>query len=222
MELKCTEPTGKFLYSLVNQRNGRTRRDTTDTVFCNISYLLEQFLKKSVNKRTDQYGGSLENRLRFPLEVIDAVVAAVGDESKVGLRVSPYNVAKGIVEEAPLDTYVPFLQKVLEKHPRFAYIHAVESRIASSIDRDVYDKTETLDPLREVVTKHVRSRNEHEGQGDNGSGTKFIAAGGYTPEAALEASDRHGDLVAFGRYFISNPDLPERIKNVSCAFTLFR
>lgn len=120
------------------------------------SYLLDQFLQTTCNDRTDDYGGSVENRARFLLDTIDAVVAAVGAE-KVGFRLSPYSTFQGM--KMPLkdihETFSFVVKRVVERYPNLAYIHAVESRIAGNTDIEP-EKEETLDflvrtlPLRSV------------------------------------------------------------------------
>ncbi|GAA6058905.1 hypothetical protein JCM10212_002857 [Sporobolomyces blumeae] len=161
-------------------------------------YLLDQFLQKNSNKRTDEFGGSLENRARFPLQVVDAVVKAVGAD-KVGIRLSPYSSFQGMKMESIDDiheTFSYFVKEIRDRHPDFAYIHAVESRIAGNTDIPVNER-ETLDFLHEIWTPRP-----------------FLAAGGFKQENAVEAAEKwENSVIVFGRYFISNPDLVARVKN---------
>lgn len=160
-------------------------------------YLLDQFLQTNSNKREDRYGGSLENRLRFPLEVLDAVVAAVGQE-RTGLRMSPYSEFQGMKMEKPLDTFVPYVKQIVSKYKNLAYLHGVESRIGGAADQ-VAGEGEILQPLRDLVDEANRSNT-------SGSGIRFISAGGFKPQdALLESEARPNELIAFGRHFIANP-----------------
>ncbi|KAK8850748.1 hypothetical protein IAR55_004668 [Kwoniella newhampshirensis] len=165
-------------------------------------YLLDQFLQSNSNNRTDSYGGSLENRFRFPLRVLNAVCAAIGAPN-VGIRMSPYSRFQGMREPKPMDTFVPWAKTILTNQPRLAYIHATEGRASGAVDtpEELITEVDTLDPIRAVVQ-------------DLGKGTRFIVAGGFLPETAKDHAEKYGDdLVAFGRYFISNPDLPRRVQN---------
>ncbi|EXK24847.1 NADPH2 dehydrogenase [Fusarium oxysporum f. sp. melonis 26406] len=160
---------------------------------------IDDFLQSTSNDRTDQYGGSIENRIRFPLRVVNAVSDAIGPQ-RVGVRVSPFTRFQGMREAEPLSLFVPWAQAIVDAQPRIAYIHAIEPRADGSIDTPEHLRKveDTLAPIREVATR---------------AGVQFIVAGGYTPEKALQHTSETDDLVAFGRHFIPNPDLPARIKN---------
>ncbi|KAH7238617.1 hypothetical protein BKA59DRAFT_253433 [Fusarium tricinctum] len=162
-------------------------------------YLIDQFLQTNSNDRTDSYGGSLENRFRFPLRVLEAVTDAIGPE-RVGIRMSPFSRFQGMREADPLSVFVPWAKAIIKAQPSLAFIHAVEPRISGGSDEaGHFPKTEdTLEPIRQVVSN---------------SGVKFIVAGGFTPETAVKHANKTEDLVGFGRYFIPNPDLPARIQN---------
>ncbi|GKU21304.1 unnamed protein product [Fusarium langsethiae] len=162
-------------------------------------YLVDQFLQTNSNDRTDSYGGSLENRFRFPLAVLNAVCDAIGPE-RVGIRMSPFSRFQGMREADPLSVFVPWTKAIINAQPSLAFIHAVEPRIEGGSDSpDSTPKTDdTLTPIREVVSN---------------SNVKFIIAGGFTPETAVKHASQTDDLVGFGRYFIPNPDLPARIQN---------
>ncbi|TFY58993.1 hypothetical protein EVG20_g7955 [Dentipellis fragilis] len=160
-------------------------------------YLIDQFTQPSINNRTDEYGGSIENRIRFGLEVVEAVVKAVG-QKKTGLRVSPWSpwqVTKRM--DDPMPTFTEFVRRVKDAYPDFAYLHVVEPRINGEQFQNV--SNESNEPLREIWAPKP-----------------FIVAGGFTREEAIRAADERGVLVAFGRQFISNthkPDLPLRLRN---------
>lgn len=149
-------------------------------------YLLHQFLSSNVNQRSDRYGGSIENRARMPLEVISAVTRAIGS-GNVGVRVSPGNPFNGIEEEdteALYGHYLPALDTL-----GLAYLHVMRSTAEGA----------TQDPV-------TLARQLFKG--------RMIAAGNYsaTDGTALVASGG-ADAVAFGRAFIANPDLVERIQH---------
>ena len=111
-------------------------------------YLLDQFLQSVSNNRTDEYGGSIENRARFPLEAARAVTDAVGAD-RVGIRLSPYSSFQGMkmkTTQEIKDTFSYFVEQLRQRHPEMAYVHAVESRSAGNATVDV-DDAETLDFL---------------------------------------------------------------------------
>ncbi|MBK6965300.1 MAG: alkene reductase [Bacteroidales bacterium] len=153
------------------------------------SYLLDQFMHSSSNVRTDEYGGSIENRSRFTLEVTDVICKEIGSE-KTGIRLSPSNIRYGMDDENPKALF-GYVIGELEKR-NLAYLHLVEPMLS----------LENHPHMIPQVAKHFRNHY---------SGT-LITAGNYTPESAREALENgDADLVAFGRLFIANPDLPERI-----------
>ncbi|WWC69273.1 uncharacterized protein I206_103211 [Kwoniella pini CBS 10737] len=164
-------------------------------------YLIDQFLQSVSNQRTDQYGGSLENRFRFPLRVLNEISKAIGP-GKVGIRMSPFGKFQGMREEVPLDTFIPWTKAIVENQPNLAYIHAVESRVAGSTDTPIEQRVgaDNLDEIRRITTE---------------AGVKFMVAGGFGSEGGFpkEHADKSDDLIAFGRHFISNPDLVNRVKN---------
>lgn len=88
-------------------------------------YLLDTFLHSNINTRTDRYGGSVENRVRFPLEVVDAVVGAVG-ASRVGVRIAPFHVLQETRDANRLETFGEYARQLEERH--LAYVHIVEPR----------------------------------------------------------------------------------------------
>lgn len=159
-------------------------------------YLVNQFISAHSNQRDDAYGGSLENRLRFLREIVDAVAAAVGAD-RLGVRFTPLftgtdqdRVYIGLVEEDPHTTYIEAI-KVLEA-AGVAYVSIAEADWDNAPD------------LPESFRRDVRA---------NFSG-KILYAGRYTAERGERLIEAGlADLIAFGRPFIANPDLPERIAN---------
>ncbi|EIN03581.1 FMN-linked oxidoreductase [Punctularia strigosozonata HHB-11173 SS5] len=158
-------------------------------------YLIDQFTQSNSNQRTDVYGGSIENRSRFALEIVDGVSKAIGAE-KVGFRVSPWSPFQDMRMPDPIPQFSHLVSALRSAHPNLAYLHVVEPRISGSNDKDpsTYDPTEESNDFLRKIWK----------------GKPIISAGGYTRESALEHSEKTGELVAFGRHFIANPDLVER------------
>ena len=158
--------------------------DGVELHFAN-GYLPDQFLQDVSNQRTDEYGGSIENRTRFPLEILEAVSNVVG-EDRVGFRISPWNPWQGMRMEDPKPTFAYFVSQAKERFPNLAYLHVAEPRVAGTEDHDCND-ADSNDFLREIWGDRV-----------------FIAAGGYTPQTAVETAQTKGGLIAFGRYYIAN------------------
>ena len=148
-------------------------------------YLPDQFLQDVSNKRTDEYGGSIENRARFPLEILETVTGTVG-EDQVGFRVSPWNPWQGMRMEDPKPTFTYFVSQAKERFPNLAYLHAIEPRVAGPEDYDC-DDSDSNEFLREIWGDKV-----------------FISAGGHTPQTAAETASTFGGLIAFGRHYIAN------------------
>lgn len=153
-------------------------------------YLLEEFLSPISNIRKDNYGGSIENRCRFVIEVVTAVAQAIGKE-KTGIRLSPYGVASDMPHYPGIDAAYDYLSKELDKLD-IAYIHLVDHSAMGA------------PPVPLEIKKLIRHNFKN----------TLILCGGYDKESA-EAAIESGltDLVAFGRPFINNPDLVERFKN---------
>ena len=152
-------------------------------------YLLDQFLRDGANYRTDQYGGSVENRTRFPLAVVDAVVEAVG-AGKTGIRISPTTPAGGLSDTNPTAVFFPFVEELSRR--KLLYMHVIEG--ATGGDRDA------------VPFDYNALRHHYDGT--------YMVNNGYTRDMALDAVESgHADLVAFGHHYVSNPDLVERINN---------
>jgi 2,4-dienoyl-CoA reductase-like NADH-dependent reductase (Old Yellow Enzyme family) len=157
-------------------------------------YLLDQFLQSNSNKRTDQYGGSVENRARILLEIIESVSNAIGQE-RVGVRFSPYGGFQEMYDENPVETFSIITQLIQDRFDKLAYLHFLEPRISGSNDKSEVG-SETLEPFHKIW-KGV-----------------FLRAGGHTLESASAAAQANeNDVLVFGRHFISNPDLPLRLQN---------
>jgi N-ethylmaleimide reductase len=152
-------------------------------------YLLDQFLEDKSNHRTDQYGGSIENRARLLLEVVDAVVGVWG-KGRVGVRLSPYGKFLDMGDSDPVALFTYVLGQLSKRG--VAYAHVIETRSAEGAPADA---PRTAELFRKVF------------QG------VFLSAGGYTAETADQTiAEGLADAVAFGRLFISNPDLPKRFE----------
>ncbi|KAL9174831.1 hypothetical protein ABFS82_02G077000 [Erythranthe guttata] len=154
-------------------------------------YLIEQFLKDKVNDRTDEYGGSLENRCRFALEIVEAVTNEIGS-SRVGIKLSPYTDFMESIDSDP-DALGLYLAKELNKFD-LVYLHMIEPSVLSGagIEDEVPHK---LLPIRKAFKN------------------TFIASGGYNrSKGNLAISENHADLVAYGHLFLANPDLVRRFE----------
>ena len=155
-------------------------------------YLPAQFLQDGSNHRLDAYGGSIENRARFLLEVVEAMTGVWGAD-RVAVRVAPGGVWNGMSDSDPATLYA----HVAGALNRFglAYLHVIEPRIKGNELIAEGQGPVAAEQLRKVFKGPI------------------VAAGGFEPETA-EAVVAHGDAdaVAFGRHFISNPDLPERVR----------
>src|ERR1700722_7022246 len=154
-------------------------------------YLIDQFLQDNSNRRTDAYGGSVENRARFLIEVIEAVTSVWGGD-RVGVRIGPGNKFGGMGDSAP-DVTFPFVAEALARFG-LAYLHVIEPRTTGNVSED--DKPPVAAGLLRPLF-----------------GGRVFAAGGLDGKGAA-AIRRKGDadLVAFGRDFLANPDLPERLR----------
>lgn len=154
-------------------------------------YLPDQFLQDGSNKRTDAYGGSIENRARFMLEVTQAAISVWGSD-RVGLRLAPSGTYGDMFDSNPQETF-GYVAREMDRLG-LAYLHIIEPRIKG---------IEEIRVEEPVAAKHLRKIFHG----------PIIAAGGFTKESAeaiIAAGD--ADLVAFGRYFISNPDLAYRFR----------
>ncbi|KZP21341.1 FMN-linked oxidoreductase [Athelia psychrophila] len=159
-------------------------------------YLVDQFLQDVSNNRTDKYGGSVENRSRFTLEVIKAIVDAVG-EKKTALRISPWSTFQGMGMTNPGPQFTHLISTIRDLYPDFAYLHILEARVDGVVDRE----TVSVNLLKERDALHALW-----------APRPLITAGGYDRELGLDVAQKTGQLVAYGRLFISNPDLVRRLK----------
>ena len=154
-------------------------------------YLIEQFLNVASNTRTDAYGGSVENRIRFALAAVDAVIAAIGAD-RTGIRISPYGVFNGSTSDPDTDAVYVALATALSAR-KIAYLHFVDHTSMGAPT----PKPELYAELRKVFAGAI------------------ILSGGYTTADAAEKAiaEKRGDLVAYGRTFLANPTLPAKLKS---------
>jgi len=153
-------------------------------------YLIDQFLNTATNQRPDQWGGSVENRIRFAVEVAKAAAAQIGAE-RIGMRISPYGVFNGAVPDPKMDAL--YLRLVEELNAvGLAYIHVV--------DHSSMGAPEVSPELKAKIRANFKG--------------KYILSGGYdAARANADLDAQKGDLVAFGRPFISNPDLVAKLQS---------
>ncbi len=153
-------------------------------------YLIDQFLSTAANQRTDQWGGSVENRIRFAVEVAKAAAAQIGAE-RIGMRISPYGVFNGTAPDAKMDAL--YLRLVEELNAvGLVYIHVV--------DHSSMGAPEVSPELKAKIRANFKG--------------KYILSGGYDAvRANADLDAQKGDLVAFGRPFISNPDLVAKLQS---------
>jgi 2,4-dienoyl-CoA reductase-like NADH-dependent reductase (Old Yellow Enzyme family) len=158
-------------------------------------YLPDQFINSSSNKRTDIYGGSIPNRARFSLEILDSLVEAVGTD-RVGVRFSPGNDFQDMYDDTPVETWSYLTTEIQRKYPDLGYLHFIEPR-ADFFDENLINTDDSLQPYRAIWKG------------------PFIVASGFSTarQHAIDISEKTGNLVAFGRAFIANPDLVERLRN---------
>ncbi|WP_299875598.1 alkene reductase [uncultured Cocleimonas sp.] len=152
-------------------------------------YLINQFIDSEANNRTDEYGGSIENRLRFLGEVVAALVDAVGAD-RVGVRLAPLTSLNGTVDATPVETYTAAAALLDTYH--IVYLHIAEVDWDDAPDTPISFKKALRDAFHGVL----------------------IFAGRYNAEKAEKAlNDGLADMIGFGRPFVSNPDLPNRMKH---------
>lgn len=155
-------------------------------------YLIDQFIQDKCNKREDDYGGSLENRSRFAVEVTQAVCEAIGPE-KTGIRLSPWSTFNGMRMDDPIPQFSDVIRKISKLN--LAYIHLVDARIAGSDDVEASDKLTFAYDLWDGP---------------------ILVAGGLKPSTARALLDQEHPkkniIAMFGRYFLSTPDLPFRVE----------
>ena len=168
------------------------------------SHLIEQFLEDGTNLRTDRYGGSMQNRARFLLDIVSELTSAIGAD-RLAVRLSPFGQYGGIRDSNPRELF-NFVIKELSMRD-LAYLHLIEARgsemgLTDELHADAVNNAELFRPLF--------------------SGP-LLSAAAYSPDsAALAIQQKHADAIAFGRLFISNPDLVERIRErfpIECTST---
>ena len=149
-------------------------------------YLIDQFLRNGANQRTDEYGGSLENRARFLTEIIEAVNGAIGSD-RVGVRLSPLNSFNGMQDSDPV-AWMTYLAEHLNQF-NLAYLHVMRADFFGLQQADVIP----------IARKYYQGH--------------LMVNMGYSAEEAAEViKNNMADSVAFGTSFLANPDLPSRIK----------
>lgn len=158
-------------------------------------YLLDQFLQDTCNCRTDEYGGSAENRARFAIEAATSIANTIGLK-KLGYRISPWSSFQGMRVSHPLSQFSYLVEKLRDL--KLGYLHLIESRVTNNVD---IEKTEGIEFALDIW----------------GKCSPVLIAGGYTPENAQHAVDKdyvnNEVAVVFGRHFLANPDLPFRIQH---------
>jgi N-ethylmaleimide reductase len=151
-------------------------------------YLVDQFIRDGANQRTDEYGGSIENRCRFALEVVDACVAEIG-AGRVGIRLSPLTPFNDLADSNPQAVFGHLVGELNKRG--IAFIHFIEGATGGPRDVPGFD--------------YAAARQAFKGT--------YIANNGYDRQMAIDAIESgKADAIAFGRLFISNPDLVERLK----------
>ena len=152
-------------------------------------YLLEQFIRPNSNVRTDEYGGSIENRARFVLEVVDATIAAIGKD-KVGIRLSPFGVFNDMPDYPAMAADYTYLAQQLNARG-LVYVHLV--------DHSPMGAPEVPQSIKETIRREFKGC--------------LILSGGYDAERAeSDLAAQKCDLIAVGRPFLANPDLVARWK----------
>jgi N-ethylmaleimide reductase len=157
------------------------------------SHLIDQFLEDGSNQRTDSYGGSISNRMRFLFEIVENV-SAVTSSQKLGVRLSPFGQYGGIQDSDPMQLFTSVIEE-MNKYD-LAYLHLIEGR-GSEIGLGDDLHLDALNNAR-IFRPHYKGN--------------LISAAAYTPATGHEALvSGYADAIAYGRLFISNPDLVERI-----------
>jgi len=157
-------------------------------------YLIDQFLKTGSNQRTDAYGGSIENRARFLLQVMQAVTAAIGG-GRVGIRLSPVTPANDVVDADPQALFEYVVRQLAPL--KLAYLHLIEG--ATGGPRELPDRPFDYAALKTAYR-------EAGGQG------AWMVNNGYDKALAEQALAQGADLIAFGKPYIANPDLVRRLR----------
>lgn len=165
-------------------------------------YLVEQFLSTNINKRTDEYGGTVEGYCRFPLELMEALAGAVGDEN-VAIRLSPFGLFLQSYGEQRMEIWSHLCQGLKQRIPAMSYIHFIEPRFEQIID------PATKDSYLKSLGDNISLKPFHKIMGS----TPFFVSGGYNDTnlwGVIESGS--ADAISIGRYFTSNPDLVSRLR----------
>jgi len=160
-------------------------------------YLMDQFLRDGVNQRTDEYGGSIENRCRFPLEIIDILIEVFGAK-RVGMKLTPVGRFQDMYDSDPFALYSYFLQQLDKKGISYVQLMEPAEEYASGVLYEPGAKqiAEVAKTFRPYFKGTIMTNNN------------------LTPETATKnLNEGIADLACFGRYFISNPDFVERVQN---------
>ncbi|THF53825.1 alkene reductase [Allorhizobium terrae] len=160
-------------------------------------YLLEQFMRSNSNQRSDAYGGSIENRIRLTLEVVQAITREIGS-SRTGIRLSPVTPANDVFDPEPQALYTALIEKLAPFD--LAYIHVIEGATGGARD---FSQGDTPFDWAAFKDAYINA---------GGKGV-WMVNNGYDKKTATDAiASGRADMVAFGKPFISNPDLVERLK----------
>ena len=163
-------------------------------IHCGSGYLLDQFLRDGTNRRTDEYGGSIENRCRFALQVVDAVVEAIG-AGRTGIRISPMLETWDCSDSDPVPLFTHFVRELSQRNLAFLdLIERNDAPMAVSDDIDAASNEAGVAAIRAAFSGN------------------YIANGSYSGEGAEQAlQSGYAVAVSFGRDYLSNPDLAERL-----------
>ncbi|THU79962.1 FMN-linked oxidoreductase [Dendrothele bispora CBS 962.96] len=155
-----------------------------------------EFLEDVSNNRMDEYGGSIENSARFVLEVVGAIGKAIGIE-KTALRLSPWPTIFDMGMKDPIPTYTYLVTKLKELYPNLAYLGLIEPRTrGGDFEERELDERESNEFIQKIWSPRP-----------------LVLSGGYTRQTAIEKVETaEGVLIAFGRHFLANPDLPVRLE----------
>jgi N-ethylmaleimide reductase len=168
-------------------------------------YLIDQFLQDGSNHRRDEYGGSIENRLRLLTQVVEALLS-IWPSNRVGIRIAPGSIFNQMHDSDPVALFTAVAKKL--SHYSLAYLHVVEPRIRGKALLEG-DSLESGLLAAEMIRPAYRGN--------------LVANGGFTPESAADfINEGHADAVSFGKLFISNPDLPRRIREGASLSTFDR
>lgn len=167
--------------------------------------MIDQFLHSNLNARTDAYGGSPEARCKFPLDLVAAVADAVGP-SNVSIRLEPAGLYQGTYGMERVETWSYFCRQLAATYhgnKKLSYVHFIEPRFDRiEANSEQFHKSWSLsdvsnEPFRAILTE---------------SGIPCLSCGGWDDTNLAKAVDAGWDAVAIGRWFVSNPDLPERLR----------